>query len=191
MDIPHPKDSHIFTPDEVGSFVVSDAAKRTTAETRIEIRDHRNKAMFRVDDKYLNGYAHLCGKYATLTYLCLCRHADLQQESFPSVKTMAKKLGISRDSVMEGIKALIEWNIISKTRKRRTNQTWLCNTYTLLDKSVWKPEPSSTEPLGEPSRKTKQSQVQNGTQTKSLLATLRKHIKRRMHIRKDLSREAR
>lgn len=108
-----------------------------------EVRDYRNKSMFKVDDEYLNGYARLLGTNATLVYLCLCRHADRYQESFPSVNGMAEKLGISDDSVSRGIKNLVEWNIISKERERRTNKTWLNNRYVLLDKSVWKAKPAS------------------------------------------------
>jgi hypothetical protein len=130
------------------------------------VRDLRNKQHFIVDDAYLNGYAKLCGPNATLVYLCLCRHSDRHQESFPSVQLMAEKTGISRDSVMRGIKKLIEWNIISKERERREDAIWLNNRYVLLDKTVWKAKPSSTEPLGaksqnepEPSRKSDPSQV--------------------------------
>jgi DNA-binding transcriptional ArsR family regulator len=114
-------------------------------DKNLEIRDNRNKSMFRMDDEYLNGYARLCGTNATLVYLCLCRHADRHQESYPSVQTIAEKIGISRDSVMRGIKSLIEWNIITKERERRESAKWLNNRYTLLDKSVWKPKPSSTQ----------------------------------------------
>lgn len=112
-------------------------------EQKFEVRDHRNKSMFRVDDEYLNGYAKLCGTNATLVYLCLCRHADRHQESFPSIEGMAEKLDISRDSVMRGIKSLIDWNIISKVRERRKDATWLNNRYVLIDKSVWKPKPNT------------------------------------------------
>lgn len=135
-------------------------------EDKFEVRDHRNKQMFRVDDEYLNGYAKLCGVNATLVYLCLCRHADRYQESFPSVTLMAEKTGVSRDSVIRGIKMLIEWNIISKERERKENAQWLNNRYVLLDKSVWKNKPSSTQQHGsqvahsvEPSRNDGQNQV--------------------------------
>lgn len=128
---------------------------------QIKIRDSRQKTMFRVDDEYLNGYARLCGTNATLVYLCLCRHADRKQESFPAIETMAKKLDVSRDSVMRGIKELTKWNIVSVERTRRPNKTWLNNIYTLLDKSVWEPKPSSTEQHGEPGRKNSGSQVAN------------------------------
>lgn len=119
----------------------------------------RSKSKFFVDDEYLNGYAKLCGPNATMVYLCLCRHSDRHQESFPSVESMATKTGISRDSVMRGIKILVDWNIISKERERREDAKWLNNRYVLLDKSVWKPKPSSTQQHGEPSRKSGQSQV--------------------------------
>lgn len=113
-----------------------------------EVRDYRNKAMFRVDDEYLNGYSKLCGVNATMVYLCLCRHADRKQESFPSVKLMAEKTGISDRSIIRGIAILIEWNIISKERERKENAKWLNNRYILLDKSVWNPKPNATETLG-------------------------------------------
>lgn len=93
-----------------------------------------------VDDAYLNGYAQLCGANATLVYLCLCRHADRNQESFPSIELMSGKIGISRDSVMRGIKELVRWSIVRKERSRKKNQQWLNNTYFLLDKSEWKPK---------------------------------------------------
>lgn len=117
-------------------------------EEQFEVRDMRSKEKFFIHDEYLNGYARLCGANATLVYLCLCRHADRHQESFPSVQMMAEKLNLSRDSVMRGIKALIQWNIISKERERKADKTWLNNRYVLLDKSVWKSKPSSSEQHG-------------------------------------------
>jgi len=78
-----------------------------TENDQFLVRSLRNKQHFIVDDAYLNGYAKLCGPNATLVYLCLCRHADRHQESFPSVQLMAGKTGISRDSVMRGIKKLL------------------------------------------------------------------------------------
>lgn len=117
-------------------------------DNKFEVRDRRDKAMFRVDDEYLNGYSKLCGPNASLVYFCLCRHADIDQECFPSVNLMAEKLGISRDSVMRGIKELIKWNIISKERERKDDAKWLNNRYVLLDKKVWKSKPSSCAQLG-------------------------------------------
>src|SRR5258706_4816368 len=124
-----------------------------------EVRDMRRKEKFFVDDAYLNGYASLCGANATLVYLCLCRHADRHQESFPSVESMAKKTGISSRSVIRGVATLIGWNIISKERERKKDAKWLNNRYVLLDKTVWRSKPSDTQSLGEA-----ESQVTNMTE---------------------------
>lgn len=96
-----------------------------------------------MDDEYLNGYAKLCGIYATGVYNSLCRHADYHtQECFPSIERMATQLGVSEKSVQRGLKALVDWHIIlkEKTRHPKNNQ-WVNNSYTLLDKSVWKSKP--------------------------------------------------
>lgn len=132
-------------------------------EKNFVVRDTRRKEKFQIDDEYLNGYAKLCGTNATLVYLCLCRHADYHtQECFPSVKMMADKLGISRDSVMTGIKNLLEWNIILKERVRNPNNAkWINNSYTLLDKSVWKEKPSRFEQPGIAKSEIEASQVGN------------------------------
>lgn len=109
----------------------------------IIIRDARSKERFSVDDEYLNGYAKLCGVNATSVYLCLCRHANFYtQTSFPSVENMSEKLGLNRKTIIKAIKTLEEWNIILKQRMRHYESgEWLHNTYTLLDKSTWKPKP--------------------------------------------------
>lgn len=115
----------------------------------IIVRDVRVKTHFIVDDEYLNGYARICGPTATVVYLCLCRHADKGQKSFPSIALMAQKLGMSRRSVDRGIATLVEHNIIVRGRIR-SPQTgrWWNNSYMLLDKSVWKKE--SIRPLTPP-----------------------------------------
>lgn len=132
-------------------------------ENSFVVRDLRKKEKFQIDDEYLNGYAKLCGTNATLVYLCLCRHADYHtQECFPSILMMSEKLGISRDSVMVGIKNLIEWNIISKERVRNPNNAkWINNSYTLLDKTVWREKPSRCEPPGLAKSEIEDSQVGN------------------------------
>lgn len=98
--------------------------------------------MFRIDDEYIDGYARLCGKAATLVYLCLCRHANsLTQECFPSIETMAEKLDVHRCTVIRGVKKLKEWNIISITREKFGERGRPHNVYILIDKSVWRPKP--------------------------------------------------
>lgn len=101
----------------------------------IRIIDKRVKEKFMMDDVYLNGYAKLCGWKATLAYISLCRHVNVNQFCFPSEKLMASEHSVSREVIMDGIKTLEQWNIIEVIRTRKNGKKR--NFYTLLDKSVW------------------------------------------------------
>lgn len=96
-----------------------------------------------MDDAYLNGYARLCGWQATLVYVSLCRHANKDQYCFPSIKLMSQELGVSRNTIIKGIKALGDWNITETSKQKRGKQgLWKSTSYTLIDKSEWKPKPN-------------------------------------------------
>ena len=114
----------------------------------MEIRDLRIKEKFSINDEYLNGYARLCGVYATAVYNSLCRHADKNQECFPSIKLISEQHAISERAVIRAIKKLLEWSIIKKTRERKNNGKWENNIYQLLDKSQWKSKPSDSQSVG-------------------------------------------
>jgi len=99
----------------------------------MKIRDIRHKEKFQIDDIYLNGYAKICGIYATGVYMSLCRHANNKQFSFPSINKIAEELNISRDSVIRAIRKLEKHLIVIVDRPKRTAH----NTYYLVDKSLW------------------------------------------------------
>ena len=101
------------------------------------IRDLRKKEKFVVDDFYLNGCAKLCGVYSTAVYVSLCRHADKEQKSFPSLKKIAEEHGISIRQVSRSLIILEEYNIIKRERiGKKAN-----NRYYLIDKSEWTTSP--------------------------------------------------
>lgn len=110
-----------------------------------EVRDMRHKEKFFVDDAYLNGYAKYLGTTTSMVYFVLCRHADKNQECFPSYDTIAEKLGVSDATVKRSIKTLKEWNIICIAKRKRKDGKFLHNSYTLLDKSVWQNKPEVTD----------------------------------------------
>ena len=108
-----------------------------------EIRDIRKKEQFVVDDAYLNGYAKVCGVYASGVYMALCRHADIyHQTCFPSILLLAGKLDISKSQVIRALRTLEDWNII-----RREKTEGLGNRYYLIDKKHWKPATKSGQPV--------------------------------------------
>lgn len=105
------------------------------------VRDMRVKTHYMVDDEYLNGYAEVCGIYATGVYNVLCRHADFHtQVSFPSIELISKKLGISPTTVKRALNTLMEYGIIKKDRVRNPKTgRWKHNSYTLVNKIRWVP----------------------------------------------------
>lgn len=105
---------------------------------KFEVRDLRHKEKFQIDDAYLNGQAKICGWQATLVYLSLCRHADKDQEAFPSIQLIGEELKISKNTVLKGLAQLEKHKVIFKAnRKRNKKGKWLNNIYALLDKKYW------------------------------------------------------
>jgi uncharacterized phage protein (TIGR02220 family) len=103
-------------------------------EEQFEIRDIRKKDQYVMDDAYYNGYAKICGPWASLVYLALCRHADIyRQTCFPSISRIAENLRISGRQVIRGLRILEDHNVI-----RRERTLGKSNKYWLIDKKHWK-----------------------------------------------------
>lgn len=102
---------------------------------KIEIRDLRKKEQFILDDAFLNGYAKFVGVYAVSVYCSLCRHANKEQTSWPSIELLSEELNIGRTSIIEAVKRLEFWGIVVKIRIGKM----VNNRYVLPDKRIWKP----------------------------------------------------
>ena len=106
---------------------------RISDNEEFEVRDIRDK-FYIIDDVYMNGYARVCGIYATGVYNVLCRYvAQGDQSCYPSVALMSDKLGISVSQVHRAIKVLEKYSIIKVKRIPGVRSK-----YWLTDKSVWK-----------------------------------------------------
>ena len=150
------------------------------------IRDIRRKEKFSVDDEYLNGYARHCGAMATLVYLSLCRHANTEQQCFPSKELIAKELDISERSVFNGLKTLEEWNIIRvEPQERKPDGSYRNNTYTLLNKSVWKPKPQASGAVGTVGTSRHDPQANDDISRRHLVPNKDTHLKDTHIRRKD------
>jgi len=137
--------------------------------------DKRRNQKFIIDDYFVDHQAQLVGSYATSVYMVLCRHAGKEQECFPSIKLIAEKLRISRDSVMRGLQELEKYSVIGVQKTRAKNGIWRNNSYVLFDKSEWLKEahqvadsdmvkdeaksPTTTRQEGQPSRSQQPDQV--------------------------------
>lgn len=108
-----------------------------------------DKQVYLKPDEYLNGWARHCGWKATLTFDSLCRHADRNRESFPSIDLMAEEHGVSYNTIRRGIADLEKWGIIFRERKRNDKGKFLHNTYYILAKEHWK-KPQPLQPKTSP-----------------------------------------
>jgi hypothetical protein len=103
----------------------------------IKVRDLRKRDQYKIDDAYLNGYAKICGIFATAVYNSLSRHADFHtQECYPSLELIADQHGISKPTVLKSLRVLEIAKIIIKKRVGKMQP----NEYTLADKSEWLPK---------------------------------------------------
>jgi len=100
--------------------------------------DQREKGWFLIPNDFLNGYAKNVGWQGQLVYMALSRHADKKGMSFPSIKHLAKELGVSEWSIEKGITSLKEFNIIKVEMRTKTSKGRGSNLYYLIDKKDWK-----------------------------------------------------
>jgi hypothetical protein len=131
---------------------------------KIRIVDGRNRGKFFVDDEYVDSFSEVLGWKANLAYMALCRYAGDRQQCFPSLTTMARKMGLKKaDTIAEGIKELVGANIIAVENTQDGGKRYTSNVYTLLDKSVWK-LPSETRV------KTAEKSLKTGTRNTGTVA---------------------
>lgn len=104
--------------------------------TPFEVRDLRKKDKFVVDDVYIDCYARLVGPTVTVVYAWLCRYANKEQTSWPSLKKLAENVGVNEKTIRRSLKKLAEYNIINIERKGKT----MTNRYHLIDSSEWTQE---------------------------------------------------
>ncbi len=97
-----------------------------------EVRDIRQKDFFLVDDVMIDSFARVIGPIAYAVYGVLCRHAGADQQSHPSIATIAEKVDIDPKTVIKGLYILEICHCIEVERPRGR-----CNIYHLLDKKAW------------------------------------------------------
>lgn len=83
------------------------------------LKDNRTTRLFWVEDDFFdNGVAAAIGASAALLYLALCRHANKQGMSFPSIARLATETGLSERTISNGIKCLKDSGLIDVSRDR-------------------------------------------------------------------------
>jgi hypothetical protein len=96
---------------------------------KMQIRDRRTVRRFFVDNVILDKYGKKLGPYGIAVYMALCRFADQSTQScFPSVQTIADRIGAGTTKVREMLRLLEKLGLI-ETQQRKDSSS----IYTLLD----------------------------------------------------------
>lgn len=82
---------------------------------------------FWIDDEFIDNYAKSLSLKAQMVYVCLCRHANGEGKTTIGCRRIAKKLGISKNTVNEAIKELQ----VSQLLGRRVNAPSQSGYYTV------------------------------------------------------------
>ncbi len=123
-------------------------------DTDIHVRDERKPGHFWADNEVYDVLAQRVGVYGFAVYMALCRYSNKQATCNPSYEELAKKLGVSRRTVIRAInrletEKLIKIKPVYKTvRGKRRNSA---NVYTILSVKLRKDLgeiPSDCESLG-------------------------------------------
>jgi DNA-binding transcriptional regulator YhcF (GntR family) len=98
------------------------------------VRDRRQAGWFWVNDDVYDQYAgSSIGGHAFAVYAALCRYANARGECFPSIPTLAKRLGWSENTVRKGLRELEAAGLIGVRRRRVSGkQEADANLYLLL-----------------------------------------------------------
>lgn len=105
---------------------------------KIKVRELRKKNYLWLDNDYFNGFGKIFGPCGIAVYVCLCRHADNDdQDCYPSIKKIAEECNMSVNGVKEYLDHLEASNIIKREARFSKKGGWPGTTFTLLDKSTW------------------------------------------------------
>jgi hypothetical protein len=110
--------------------------------------DRRRHSFYIIDNDVIDKYGAVIGVYGIAVYNLIARHADKDGEnSFPSLSTITKKLGIGRGKAVETIKLLVDTGLIECQHRTSASGDADSNLYTLIDLGgSSQPELPSTHP---------------------------------------------
>jgi biotin operon repressor len=96
------------------------------------VRDRRKRGMFRVDDEVIDQHGEHIGAHGIAVYAALCKYANQQEQCFPSISTLCKKLKMGRAKLLDTLKALKKCGLIEISTEAGAGRREH-NVYTLLE----------------------------------------------------------
>lgn len=98
---------------------------------KFEVKDKR-PGRFIVDDAVVDILGDHIGPYGLAVYMALARYADRHGDCYPSLRTLSRKVGISRTTVVKSLKKLEACGLISITPRTTGRGDLTSNMYALL-----------------------------------------------------------
>ncbi len=100
-------------------------------QDKLKVKDKR-PGRFIVDDAVVDILGDYIGAYGLAVYMALARYADRHGDCYPSLRTLSRKLGVSRPTVVKTLKKLEECGLISITPRATARGDFTSNMYALL-----------------------------------------------------------
>ena len=98
----------------------------------MEITSRRKHPFYIVDNAVLDIYGPKIGPYGIAVYNALCRYADQEHTCYPSLKSIAKKTGMGRSTVISTLQKLADLKLIEVERRHSPKGDRASNLYILL-----------------------------------------------------------
>ena len=99
----------------------------------MKVKDGRRRGWFWAHDSIFDEWGETLGPIALNVYLCLCRHAGKDGNSYPSLATLARKCGVTRRATINAVAKLESYKLIEKVRRIASKGDPDTNIYTVLD----------------------------------------------------------
>lgn len=101
-----------------------------------KLTDERRRGFFIIDNEVIDNHIKDIGIYGLAVYSLLVRMAGSKDDSFPSYKTMADKLGISKRQAIDSVQKLVDAGLVSKASRMDTVGDRTSNQYKICDVKV-------------------------------------------------------
>lgn len=85
-------------------------------KNKIRIRSDRSRGWFWVDNEIIDYHQHLTAG-AKLVYMAMCRHCDENHRCYPSIRGMAKRVGLGQNTVERAITQLEKAELIHADKR--------------------------------------------------------------------------
>lgn len=97
------------------------------------VQDRRNGRWWWCHHAIIDNYGETLGPYGLAVYAALCRYANTDGACWPSIATLAKRLGMSPNRVRKSLSILETLGLISVEYRKTEDDVNLTSVYTLLE----------------------------------------------------------